>query len=78
MDKLTMIAGLLFLSEKIEYQDSAVKLLNGDLTLDTAKKTPILSKQVNELETLLKTESIDEETNQKVMEFVEKYLFEVV
>ncbi|MGS2778367.1 hypothetical protein ACVBAX_13455 [Robertmurraya sp. GLU-23] len=77
MDKLTMIAGLLFLSEIKEYQDSAIMLLNGDLTLDVAKKTPNLSKQVYELENLLKTETIDEETNQKVMEFVGKYLFEM-
>jgi hypothetical protein len=77
MDKLTMIAWLLFLSEIKEYQDSAVKLLNGDLTLDAAKKQPNLSKQVFELENLLKTELIDEETQHKVMKFVENYLFEM-
>lgn len=77
MDKLTMIAGLLFLSEIKEYQDYAIKLLNGDLTLNAAKKIPKLSKQVNELENLLKTELIDEETQHKVMQFVEKHLFEI-
>lgn len=78
MDKLTMIAGLLYLTDIKEYQDTAVELLNGDLTLDAAKKTPRLSKQVNELENLLKTETIAEETKHKVMQFVEKYLFEIV
>lgn len=73
-----MIAGLLFLSEIKEYQDSAIKLLNGDLTLDSAKKIPKLAEQVYELENLLKTESVDEDTQQKVMKFVEEYLFEVV
>lgn len=77
MDKLTMIAGLLYLTGIKEYQDTAIELLNGDLTLDAAKKTPKLSKQVKELENLLKTESIDEETQNKVMQFVEEYLFEL-
>lgn len=77
MDKLTMIAGLLFLTEIKEYQDSAIELLNGDLTLDATKKIPKLSKQVKELENLLKTESIDEETQHKVMQFVEEHLYEI-
>lgn len=78
MDKLTMIAGLLFLSEIKEYQETAVNLLNGEITLDAAKKNPKLSKQVYELENLLKTESIDDDTHQKVLRFVEENLFEIV
>lgn len=74
-DRSTMIAGLLFLSEIKEYQDSAVRLITGDLTLENVKKSPNLVNKVKEFEKLIKTNSIDKETYNKVMQFAEEQLY---
>lgn len=77
MDKVSTIAGLLYLSEKEEAQKIALQLLHGDISLKMAYQNKVISELLKAAERLQK-HGLDEATQKKIHEFIQDYLYEMV
>lgn len=77
MDKISTIAGLLYLSENEMVKEMAVQLLHGDITLKKAKQHNDLTELVKAAEQK-QQQRIDEDILDKIRLFIEENLYEKV
>lgn len=77
MDKVSTIAGLLYLSEKEEAKKISLQLLHGDISLKMAYQNKAISESLKAAERLQK-HGLDEATLKKINEFIQENLYEMV